>query len=60
VGNWLDTRGHRRGAIVFFWLRVREPLSPITASVVRITPPSETGTPRVGPVRDGIGDGLPA
>jgi hypothetical protein len=32
--SWLDTRGHRRGPIVFFWLRVHEPLHPITCTVL--------------------------
>ena len=36
VANWLDTRGHRRGPIVFFWLRTREPLQPIAAVTLRI------------------------
>jgi len=36
VPNWLDTRDHRRGPIVFFWLRTREPLQPIGATKVRV------------------------
>ena len=34
VSNWLDTRGHRRGMIVFFWLRVPDRLNPIECRVL--------------------------
>ncbi len=38
VPNWLDTRAHGRGAIVFFWLRVAGPLHPIECRKIPVAP----------------------
>jgi hypothetical protein len=36
VPNWIDTRGHRVGALVFRWSRTDLPLPPITTRVVPV------------------------
>jgi hypothetical protein len=36
AGNWLDTRGHAQGTMIFRWARARDPLPPIETELVSL------------------------
>jgi hypothetical protein len=36
-GNWIDTRGHREGTLVFRWSRSRDPVPPIETELVPLS-----------------------